>query len=244
MPSATDASDSQNTAKPTPPNPPLAVVVGAGPGLGSAVAREFAAHGFRVALVSRSPDGLDLAGMTPAPGGPDVAPILVTADVGDEAAVRDGFALIRRAGGDPAVLIFTVSVFVAGTPTAVPFEPFVGALRDGIGGALIAVQQVAAAMREAHRGTIILTGSAAATKPWVEASAVGVAKAGLRNLGLALNRELAPDGVRVTVLTIDGVIAKGGHFDPALIAKAFWDVHEGAGEHGSEAPAEIIYGPG
>jgi hypothetical protein len=71
-----------------------------------------------------------------------------------------------------------------------------------------------------------------------------VAKAGLRNLGVALARELAPDGVRVAVVTIDGVIAKGGHFDPARIAKVFWEVHTSAGKAGSDAPAEIIYGPG
>ena len=39
------------------------LLVGAGPGLGTAVARRFAVGGYRLTLVARSPDGLgDLAG--------------------------------------------------------------------------------------------------------------------------------------------------------------------------------------
>jgi NAD(P)-dependent dehydrogenase (short-subunit alcohol dehydrogenase family) len=38
---------------------PLALVTGVGPGTGSAVVRRFAAGGFRVVAVARSPDRID-----------------------------------------------------------------------------------------------------------------------------------------------------------------------------------------
>src|SRR5580765_5286751 len=74
------------------------VVVGAGPGLGAAVARRFAREGYRVALIARSADGLDLEGMDLA--GP---PVVLTADVADEAALRAAFARLRAEAGDPEV---------------------------------------------------------------------------------------------------------------------------------------------
>jgi NAD(P)-dependent dehydrogenase (short-subunit alcohol dehydrogenase family) len=229
----------------------LAIVAGAGPGLGSAVAREFAGHGFRLALIARNPDQLDLSGMTPdqldlsgmtPDGRSDLAPMAVPADLGDPIAVGRAFAAIRDTAGDASVLIFTASVFAAGTPTQVDYVSFVGALRDGVGGALLCVQEVAPAMRSARSGTILFAGSSVATRPWVEAAAVGVAKAGLRNLAFALASELEPDGVRVALVTIDGVIQNGGIFDPARIARSFWDVHETTLVDGSHGPAEIVFG--
>ena len=80
-------------------------------------------------------------------------------------------------------------------------------------------------MRSAGRGTLLLTGSVAAEKPSVSAATVGVAKAALRNLGLSLHSELAPDGIQAVTVTIRGVLHGAKALDVDEIADRYWALH-------------------
>jgi NAD(P)-dependent dehydrogenase (short-subunit alcohol dehydrogenase family) len=71
-----------------------------------------------------------------------------------------------------------------------------------------------------------LTGSVAADRPSTAAAAVGVAKAGLRSLARSLHKEVADDGVRVTTVTIDGVLSGPKALDVEEIADLYWDLHD------------------
>ena len=83
------------------PRKPVAVVIGVGPGLGTAVARRFAA-GYTVAIVARNAEYLaKLAAEIGASAG-DARPI--PANVAEESAIEAAFATIRREIGDPEVL--------------------------------------------------------------------------------------------------------------------------------------------
>lgn len=195
---------------------PLAVVVGAGPGLGLAVGRRFAREGFRLALLARTPERLDRTGL-------DALPVPV--DLADESALRDALGQVRAAVGDPAVLVFNASEYVEGTPTQVTYEAFLHGFRVGVAAALVAVQEVAPAMRAAGRGSVLLTGGGLGLTPWAPATGLGVQKAALRNLAFAAAQELSPDGVHVATVTIKGVIKPGTATDPALVAERFWELH-------------------
>jgi NAD(P)-dependent dehydrogenase (short-subunit alcohol dehydrogenase family) len=198
---------------------PLAVVVGAGPGLGLAVAARFAVEGFRLALVARNPDKLDTSALAGAPA------LLAAADVGDPVALRAAFATIRAEAGDPTVLVYNTSLWVPGKPTELDYDAFVTGLRVGAAGALVAVQEVAPAMRAAGRGTILLTGSSLALRAPATSAGLAPAKAALRSLALTMALELSPDGIHVATVTIAGVMAAGTYYDPALIAQVYWDLH-------------------
>jgi NAD(P)-dependent dehydrogenase (short-subunit alcohol dehydrogenase family) len=93
-------------------------------------------------------------------------------------------------------------------------------------------------MRAAGRGTLLLTGSVAADRASTSATAVGVAKAALRNLALSLHKELARDGVRVTTVTIDGVLQGPKALDLDEIGDLYWRLHMGP-----EAPPPVVVHP-
>jgi NAD(P)-dependent dehydrogenase (short-subunit alcohol dehydrogenase family) len=199
------------------------IVVAAGPGLGRAVARRFAREGAIIGLIARSADRLaelaeDLRG--------DGATVGVAAcDVADPVALRQAFATLRELVGDPTALVFNASEYVEGRPAEVPYDAFMHGVYVGVGAALVSVQEVVPAMRSAGRGTVLLTGSVAAEKPSVSAATVGVAKAALRNLGLSLHRELAPDGIQALTVTIRGVLQGPKALDVDEIADYYWALH-------------------
>lgn len=216
----------------------LAVVVGAGPGLGLAVSSRFAREGYRLALVARNPDKLDISRLAGLPGPP---PLLVAADVGDQAGLRGAFARIRAGAGDAEVLVYNTSLWVPGTPTQLDYDAFMAGLRIGAAGALVAAQEVAPAMRAAGRGTILLTGSGVALRASAGSAGLAAAKAALRSLAMTMADELRPDGIHVATVTIAGVMAAGTFYDPERIAATYWDLHvEGSGPP-DRWRAEVIY---
>lgn len=200
------------------------VVVAAGPGLGRSVALRFAREGFAVGLVARSADRIDdLATEIRVAGAPQV--VVASGDVGDEGSLRTALRLVAAELGPATVLAYNGSAYVEGSGLSLTTADLRLAFDVGVVGALVAVQEVAPAMRHAGRGTVLLTGSVAADRASTSAAAVGVAKAALRNLAMSLHKELARDGVRAVTVTIDGVLNGPKALDLAAIADRYWQLH-------------------
>ena len=213
------------------------VVVAAGPGLGRAVALRFAREGAAVGLVARAGDALEqLAAEVSAAGARAVAG--AAADVSDEQELRRALGDLRDALGEATALVYNGSAYVEGAVTTLSADGLRLALDVGVVGALVAVQESVPAMRAAGRGTVILTGSVAADRASTSAAAVGVAKAGLRSLARSLHKEVADDGVRVTTVTIDGVLSGPRALDAGEIAELYWRLHARLADAGS---AEIRF---
>ena len=198
------------------------LLVGAGPGLGMAVARRFAAGGYRVTLVARSADKLgDLAsGLSDT--GAEIATI--EADVGDPDGLRARMTELYRAEGAPGLIIYNA---VMGAPdqlltaTAAHLQ---AAYAVDVIGAIVVAQVAAPAMKAAGFGTIIVTGGGFADHPIPVLATVSLGKAALRSAATMLGADLEPDGIRVATLTIAGQIVDGTPFDPERIAERYWDV--------------------
>ena len=213
------------------------VVVAAGPGLGRAVALRFAREGAAVGLVARSVDKLDdLVAEVSAAGSPAVA--TAAADVGDDSALRSALGALRGELGEATALVYNGSAYVEGSVTALPADRLRLAVDVGVVGAMVAAQEAVPAMRAAGRGTVLLTGSIAADRASTSAAAVGVAKAGLRSLARSLHKEVAGDGVRVTTVTIDGVLAGPNALDVDEIADRYWQLHAGP-----DTPPDVVTFP-
>lgn len=213
------------------------VVVAAGPGLGRSVALRFAREGFAVGLLARRADGLDdLVAELRGAGAPRVA--TAGADVGDEAALRAALGSLRAELGDPTVLVFNGSAYVEGSTSTLGADALRLALDVGVVAALVSAQEVLPAMRTAGAGTLLLTGSIAADRASTSAPAVGVAKAALRSLARSLHKEVVGDGVRVTTVTVDGVLSGPTALDLGEIAHRYWALHSA-----TEPPPDVVVHP-
>jgi len=199
-------------------------IVGAGPGLGLAVARRFGREGADVALIARTPAKLDRLAAELARD--QVAAAGFPADIGEPDQLTTALAAARERFGDPGVLVFNPSVTVEGKPSEVAHDDLVQAFRVGVASLLVAVKAVLPAMRSAGQGTVLVTGSGLALRPFPPMAAIAVAKAGVRSLALSLAAELAPVGIHVATVTIQGVMGRGTDFDPEVIAEEYWRLYQ------------------
>jgi NAD(P)-dependent dehydrogenase (short-subunit alcohol dehydrogenase family) len=199
------------------------VVVGAGPGMGAAIARRFAREGFRVGLLSRRLSTLDPLVEEFVSLGVEVH--AAAGDVSYAESLRTGMAELTSALGIPDVLVYNVSVPAPGRVSMLDPVQFLASMATNAGGFITTVQTVLQAMRERGSGTILLTGSGAALNPWPDGSAVSAGKAAQRNLLHSLAKEVSGDGVHACTVTIKGLVLPGTAFDPDLIAEEFWTLH-------------------
>jgi short-subunit dehydrogenase len=202
------------------------LLIGAGPGLGMAVARLFAQGGYRVTLVARSTDGLrDLAdGLADTRAQIDT----LTADASDPEALRTQISELYNDQGAPGLVIYNAVMGAPDQLLSSSVEHLQTAYAVDVISAIVVTQAAAPAMRAAHSGTIIVTGGGFADHPIPALATVSLGKAALRSAATMLGADLESDGIRVATLTIMGQIVAGTAFDPELIAKRYWEiVHSG-----------------
>jgi NADP-dependent 3-hydroxy acid dehydrogenase YdfG len=212
---------------------PVIVVVGAGPGMGAAVARRFGSAGYDVALVARTAEALERLGTQLRAVG--ITTDWAAVDITDEAALTAAIHRFAERSGSIGVLHFNPSAFRPRTPLELTPEELLDDVRLGVAALLTAVQAARPAM--SADGRILVTGSMAADHPSPEAASLGVQKAALRNLVTSLDAALAADGIRAMSLTVNGTLATGTRFAPALVADALFSAAATSAEHWrSEVP--------
>lgn len=168
-----------------------AIVLGVGPGLGASLVRAYASTGRQVAAVSRSgaeiEDGVSFA-----------------ADLGQPEDVARVIAQATEQLGMPDLVHYNASVMLPGTPSQISLTDVETSWRVGCLGAWAALQASVPLM--APGSAFFITGGGLALHPWPGASALGSAKAAVRNLVQAAAAELAD--LRIAMITITGVIGQ------------------------------------
>lgn len=204
---------------------PVAVIVGAGPGVSAGVARMFGAKGFTIALLARTRASLDAQVARLQEQGIEASGF--EADVTDAASLRIAFEAIAADMGPTEVLVYNAGANTISEPSLLSTADLVGDFTVNVAGALSAAQLVIPAMIERGSGTILFTGGMLGVNPVSSRASASISKAGLRNLAFTLADELSPKGLTVGIVSIGGVVQAGTHFDPDLIADAYWDLHRG-----------------
>ncbi len=206
-------------------------IVGAGAGLGAAVARRFGAEGFAVALISRSQERVDELARTLADEG-------ITAR-GYAANVRDHVALaaaLDRAAqelGPVEVLQYSPlpqKEFLRPVLETTPGD-LVGAFEFSIQAPVAAVHQVLQGMRVLGRGPVLFINGGTAVQPLPKYAGSSIAFAGESAYGQMIHEALAGDGIHVGQLIIPGAIIPGHEEkDPRVLADTLWSMHQERGD--------------
>jgi NAD(P)-dependent dehydrogenase (short-subunit alcohol dehydrogenase family) len=146
---------------------PIAMVTGAGSGIGKACALALLAEGWQVFLVGRRQEALQATAQA-APGAGKGRAHVVPADVSQEAEVARVFATVRERCGRLALLFTNAGVFTpAKTPDEMPLEDWRRSVDVNLNGAFYCLSHAFRLMREQspRGGRIINNGSISAHTP-------------------------------------------------------------------------------
>jgi NADP-dependent 3-hydroxy acid dehydrogenase YdfG len=203
-------------------------IIGAGPGMGLAIAKTFGAQGYKVALLSRSPAKLEPLVSELAKQGIEAAAF--TADVLDRASIASGLTAVKRRFGPVDVLEYSPAD--RGLPLAsisqLTHDNVQVAFDFNVHGALAAVQAVLPDMLARRAGTILLTTGASSVYPHLGNEMFAnfaVAGAALRAYAHSLHAALAPSGVQVGHVAIGAWIGQQPGATPEAIAPLYWELH-------------------
>jgi NAD(P)-dependent dehydrogenase (short-subunit alcohol dehydrogenase family) len=212
-------------------------------GIGGALAQRFAAEGFLVVLTTRTAANAEpLRDAIADQGGESM---IVELDLVSEASVQAAFAQVREQVGDPSVVIYNAG-YLEGRDLPpdqellehVPTEMFDTAIAIAARGPFLVAKEVLPAMREAGRGTFLITNNPASLRGRKRRTGQSFyyPRVMMRALAQVLSEEYSEHGVHVANVIVDGLIdSPGTHalgrrrpdavMDPAEIAAAYWYLH-------------------
>ena len=217
----------------------VALIAGAGPGLGGAVARRFAREGYVACVVRRkAAEVAPLCAEIEAQGG-RALPFGVDARNEDEVVAL--FDRIEQQVGPVEVAVHNIGANVSfpirEMTTRVYFKVWHMACFSGF----LVGREAARRMVPRGRGTILVTGATASLRGRSGMAAFAGAKSALRALAQSMARELGPEGVHVAHVIVDGAIdmpwirenfpqiveqrGEEALLQPDAIAESYWQLH-------------------
>ncbi len=210
-------------------NTEVALIVGVGTGLSASLARRFAGEGMRVALAARNVEKIQ-------PLAAEIDAATFRCDAGESDQVARLFEDVCAKLGEPTLVVFNAGMRGRGAIAELdPEQVKRGWIAGAFGGFLVG-QQAAKRMLPLGHGTILFTGATASLKGFAGSAPFAMAKFSLRGLAQSMARELAPKGIHVAHIVIDGGIATSyaeneadraadRWLDPDAIAESYLQLH-------------------
>ncbi len=184
----------------------VCVIIGAGDGLGSALAKAFAGAGLTVCVTRRERNLSQLetlvASITQTGGKAHAFPI----DARDEVAMIAMFDTIEADIGPIEVVAFNIGANVRFDTTDTTARVYQKVWEMAAFAGFVAGREAARVMIPRGRGTIIFTGATASLRGREGFGAFAGAKHALRALAQSMSRELGPKGVHVAHVVLDGAM--------------------------------------
>ncbi len=177
----------------------VAVVTGAGSGIGREIAKTFSREGARIAVLDRSRDaGQETVDALAAAGAPDA--LLFGVDVRSAAEVDGAMERVLGAAGRIDVLVNCAGVREIGDVYTMPDDEWENVIAINLSGTFYCCQSAARRMRESGGGAIVNLASVGGLIGLSHRPAYTAAKHGIVGLTKSLARDLAPAGIRVNAL--------------------------------------------
>ena len=185
----------------------VAVVTGAGRGLGAAICRALARDGASVAAVD----------LRPGPAS-DAHALALTADVGDEASVASMAAVVEERLGPPAILVNNAAIYPSRPWEEVSVAEWDEVLAVNARACFLCARAFAAGLRASGHGRVINLSSITFLKGSDELLAYVTSKGAVVGFTRALARELGPDGVTVNAIAPGAFPTDADKIHPDLAA--------------------------
>jgi NADP-dependent 3-hydroxy acid dehydrogenase YdfG len=206
------------------------VIVGAGPGLGQAIARRFATEGFDVALVARTQEKLDrLAAELRALG---VRAEGFAADITDRTELTEALGRVQAGLGEIDVLEFSPASaqspeLAAVDAIEVAVESLAPQIEYYLYGGVTTVQQVLPGMLKRGSGTILVTtGASSGPMTFPAFGNIAAGSGALRNWVPNLHAALKPRGIYAAHIALAAWIGGGvPEAEPDVIAEQYWQLY-------------------
>ena len=216
------------------------LIMGAGPGLGSSLAKKFAEVGHHVYVSRRARNQDQLEQLAENIKSDGHLASSMPCDAREESEVQKLFNAVKKENKiDCAIYNIGANVFFPIEETTPRVFKKVWEMA-AFGGFLFG-KEAAKIMSQQGYGTIIFTGATASIRGKPGFSAFSSAKSALRNLAQSMARELGPKGIHVAHTVIDGAIDHpwikenfpeiyklkevGGILNPDKIAHEYYNLH-------------------
>lgn len=177
----------------------VALITGAGRGIGRATAIEFAKEGIHVGLIARNKDHLDKVAEELQPYGVKVS--IATADVSDLESITKAVEHINQELGPIDILINNAGISKFGHFMELDPKDWEQIIQVNLMGVYYTTRAVLPQMMERKTGDIINISSTAGQKGAPVTSAYSASKAGVLALTESLMLEVRKHNIRVTALT-------------------------------------------
>ena len=200
------------------------IIIGAGPGISTAIAEKFGQKEYQVGLISRdTTKGDQLIQNLSAHG---ITSFFEAADAGDLVALQQALTKLSVRLGGVDMLIYNAAALKSKDILLESGEQLTNDFRVNVAAALESVKILYKDLKKNH-GAVLFTGGGLATHPHPQYGSLSIGKAGLRSLALQLHDRLKQDLIYVGLLTItQSVTTDNPVYSPAIMAEQFWKMHE------------------
>jgi NAD(P)-dependent dehydrogenase (short-subunit alcohol dehydrogenase family) len=194
------------------------MIIGAGPGIGQAVAERFGREGWSVVLTGRNTERL--AALTAKLSASGIAAFAVPANATDPEALRAAVARADQVTGGLSAIHFNAAVVRQQDLFSMSDAEIDSDLAINIGGGLHAIRAAVAQFGN-RGGTILVTGGGLGLTPHESYASLGVGKAAMRNIVQALAEPLAARNIRIATATVATLVRPGSR-EAEDVADIFW----------------------
>jgi len=217
----------------------VCAIVGAGEGLGRALAAKFATQGFDIALISRSEVNCAAAIEATKTASDRVEVRFYSADATKPETLESALSAAARDLGEIEVLIYNArGDFTACAPLEMSYAALENSYRVEVIGAFAAARSVLPSMIDRSRGSLFFSSATAALRGSGTHPLYSIGKFGLRALSQSLTRAYAKDGVHIVHFRLDCDLdvpimreLYGDKYDPDIladpdaVAESYWLIH-------------------
>jgi short-subunit dehydrogenase len=198
------------------------LIIGAGPGISTAMAEKFGQNGYSVGLINRNAETARAIIKGLAEKG--IIAFSSAADVADTAELQRAITDLTQKLGGVNVLLYNAAAIKVRHILSETAEDLAADFKVNVGAAVESIKFLHDELKR-NRGAVLLTGGGLAIHPHPMYGSLSIGKAGIRNLALQLHDPLKADGIYVGTLTITNeVTPDSATHSFAIVADKFWEL--------------------